>query len=315
MGRAMKSDFPADIEHTFRIESELGVGGSGSVYKAWHSRLQKFVVIKEVKHSSADGNEIRRNEVEALKNVKNAYLPQVFDFLADDNRSFSVMEFIEGESFDKLLKRGQKYSQAQVRKWYGQLASALEAIHKQNIYHRDIKPANVMLTPGGDVCLIDFNAALVGGNDSKLINRSLGYASPEQYEIFKHYENVCNERKSRNKPAAGENMRDNVKTDFIENDNTTEFSSGACIDDYSGEIAPIWHIDWKRSDIYSLGATMYHLLTGKHPPKHTQETAWVFRHADYEDSIIYIIEKSVSADPAERYKSAEALSAALQTLD
>ena len=42
---------------------------------------------------------------------------------------------------------------------------ALEAIHKQNICHRDIKPANIMLTPDGDVCLIDFNAALVSGND------------------------------------------------------------------------------------------------------------------------------------------------------
>ena len=312
----MKSDFPADIEHTFRIESELGVGGSGSVYKAWHSRLQKFVVIKEVKHSSADGNEVRRNEVEALKNVKNAYLPQVFDFLSDDNCSFSVMEFIEGESFDKLLKRGQKYSQSQVKKWYGQLASALGAIHKRNICHRDIKPANVMLTPGGDVCLIDFNAALVGGNDSKLINRSLGYASPEQYEIFKRYENACNERKSRNKPALIENTRENVETDLIEDDNATEFSSRAGIyADYSGAIAPHWQIDWRRSDIYSLGATMYHLLTGKYPPRQVQETAWVFRHANYDDSIAHIIEKSVRADPAERYESAAALAAALQAMD
>ena len=98
-----------------------------------------------------------------------------------------MMEFIEGQSLDKVLEQGRMFTQAQVVKWYGQLADALHELHKQNICHRDIKPGNIMLLPGDDVCLIDFNAALVAGNDVQLISRSLGYCSPEQYEIFERY--------------------------------------------------------------------------------------------------------------------------------
>ena len=183
----MAGSLPTLSDSAYRIESKLGSGGGGVVYKAWHTRLQKYVVLKELRRGSENDIETQRNEVEALKNVKSTYLPQVFDFLGEGGRIFTVMEFVKGESLDKLLERGQKFTQQQVIKWYGQLASALEAIHKQNICHRDIKPANIMLTPDGDVCLIDFNAALVSGNDVRIISRSLGYASPEQYEIYERY--------------------------------------------------------------------------------------------------------------------------------
>lgn len=76
----------------YRIETELGSGGGGIVYKAWHTRLQKYVVIKELKRGTKDSIETQRNEVEALKNVKSAYLPQVLDFFSEDKRVFTVME-------------------------------------------------------------------------------------------------------------------------------------------------------------------------------------------------------------------------------
>ena len=177
----------ARVRSMLRIESRLGSGGSGAVYKAWHKRLRKYVVVKEVKHDSSGDVQARRNEVEALKNLKCAYLPQVYDFLTDGNHSYTVLEFIRGESLDKLIGRKERFTAPQILKWYAQLASALEAIHQQNICHRDIKPANIMLTPEGDVCLIDFNAAMVGGIDTRLISRSPGYASPEQHEYFKRH--------------------------------------------------------------------------------------------------------------------------------
>ena len=168
------------LNSIYKIEGELGSGGGGVVYKAWHTHLQKYVVIKELKRGTKDNVETQRNEVEALKNVKSIYLPQVLDFFVENDRVYTVMEFIDGTSLDKLLAKNYRFTQQQVVKWYAQLAAALEVIHKQNIAHRDIKPANIMLLPDGNVCLIDFNAALVGESDVRLISRSLGYASPEQ---------------------------------------------------------------------------------------------------------------------------------------
>jgi len=173
------------VSRTYRIVEKLGSGGSGAVYLAWHTRLRKHVVIKLVKNNSASTVETRRNEVEALKKIRNLYVPQVLDFLAENDHSFTVMEYIEGESFDKLLRQKKQFDEEQVIQWYRQLSSALCEIHRYDVCHRDIKPANILLTTNGDVCLIDFNFALVSGNNTGVISRSMGYASPEQYEYFK----------------------------------------------------------------------------------------------------------------------------------
>ena len=110
------TNYDARLTEHIHIESELGSGSSGAVYKAWHSRLRKYVVIKELPHTSSCSEGTRRNEVEALKNIKNAYVPQVFDFLTGLDRSYTVMELVEGESFDKLLKRGDRFTAAQIVK-------------------------------------------------------------------------------------------------------------------------------------------------------------------------------------------------------
>jgi serine/threonine-protein kinase len=130
-----------------------------------------------------------------------------------------------------------------------------------------------MLLPSGDVCLIDFNVALVSGNDVRLISRSLGYASPEQYEIYERYKNRNN--------------------------------------------APIHSTDgtdWKRSDIYSLGATVYHLLTGTHPPERAKELVPVSKLGHFSEGMIYVIEQSMRFAPAERFASAAILCDAVKNI-
>ena len=320
------ANLPVVSDPTYRIESELGSGSGGVVYKAWHARLQKHVVIKELKSGYAHVIETQRNEVEALKNVKSAYLPQVFDFLAEGDRVYTVMEFVEGESLDKLLARGQKFTQPQVVKWYGQLVSALEAIHEKDVCHRDIKPANIMLIPNGDVCLIDFNAALVSGNDVRLISRSLGYASPEQYEIYERYKNSLSASPI-NLGSSGtgvlpddgtetEFVDDADKTELVDDDRLTKHIPEDADDDTTEYISPppADGIDWKRSDVYSLGATMYHLLSGNHPPQRASEVIAVSKLGLYSEGIAFVIEQSMRLNPAERFASASVLGDAVRNI-
>jgi len=300
------------IYRTYRIIEELGSGGSGDVYMAWHIRLRKYVVIKVVRKYTAGAIEVLRNEVEALKNIKNMHIPQVLDFMTESDYSFTVMEYIEGENFDNLLKNGKQFTEAQIIKWYCQLTSALDAIHKHEICHRDIKPANIMLTPHDNVCLIDFNSALVSGNNTGVISRSMGYASPEQYEYFR----LC-----RNATAkTGKVHSNSIETALLTGDCKTVPISGLGIPGHrsaggnSSDRYRVDNIDWKLSDIYSLGASMYHFLTGKRPPVKADEAVKIPYLKGYSECLLKIIERSMRTNPSERFASAKELGEALRMI-
>jgi len=306
------------------VEAELGAGGSGAVYKAWHNRLQKHVVIKEFKHPAESGAEARRNEVEALKNIKCAFVPQVLDYLMEGDRSFTIMEFIEGESFDKLLRRGRRFREAQVLEWYGQLACALEAIHRQGVCHRDIKPANIMLTPAGDACLIDFNAAVVGAGDTRLVSRSLGYASPEQYKFFQSLKKLQEQRQQQRKKEPPqetpkdktEDAIDYIETQLLETDSKTKLTPApnSQLSSLNSQLPPALP-DWKRSDIYSLGATMHHLLTGKRPPMYAEVFVQTRIPGSLGRGLSDVIGRSMRISPEERFASAAQLAEALRNIE
>ena len=175
------------IAGVYEINDQIGSGGGGIVYIGRHTRLNKIVVLKADKRKLSASKATLRREVDMLKELSHTYIPQVYDFVEEDGSVYTVMDYIEGMSFDKILKAKGKQNQKDVIKWACQLLEALNYLHKtgrNGILHGDIKPANIMLKENGDICLIDFNIALSLGEDGAVsVGFSRGYASPEHYGI------------------------------------------------------------------------------------------------------------------------------------
>lgn len=177
------------IAGVYKILQRLGSGGGGVVYLAEHMRLQKKVVLKQYSQKITKDEDFLRREVNTLKDLKHPYIPQVYDFFTESGKVYAVIDYVPGESLDKALKRGERFSQPQVIKWGRELLEALSYLHSpthgdppRGYVHSDIKPANIMRTPEGDICLIDFNIAFALGEDA-FIGMTPGYASPEHYGI------------------------------------------------------------------------------------------------------------------------------------
>ncbi len=288
------------IASTYTIEKEIGAGGGGIVYLATHLRLGKKVVLKADKRTVLSVKpEVLRQEVDILKQLSHTYIPQVYDFFVENDTVYTVMDYIEGESFDKPLKRGEHFSQVQVIDWACQLLEALCYLHSRpphGILHGDIKPANIMLTPENEICLIDFNIALALGEAGAVkVGYSQGYASPEHYG--QEQTPIIDKRVFTTELLEIEStellMEDNNRTETL-----PQKKAGSNISSSKGQLLDI------RSDIYSLGATLYHILTGVRPAANAKDVIPI-SEKDYSSAVVAIIMKAMAVDPIKRYQSAE----------
>ncbi|MCI6464643.1 MAG: protein kinase [Faecalicatena sp.] len=167
----------------YQIICEIGQGGTGIIYLAYHLHLQKKVVVKKVKDHFV-GQINGRAEVDILKRLHHSYLPQVYDFLDVGGSIYTVMEYIEGQDLQQYLNQGRHFPEQILLKWMLQLCEVLEYLHSQTpcILHSDIKPSNIMITVQGNVCLIDFNISLNGEVSKDIKGVSPWFAAPEQYQ-------------------------------------------------------------------------------------------------------------------------------------
>ena len=144
----------------YEIQSPLGAGGMGEVYRAKDTRLDRTVAIKVLpSHLSSDPELKQRMEREAraISALQHAHICTLYDIGTQDGTNFLVMEYLEGQTLAERLEKG-ALPLDQVLKIGTEIAQALEKAHQQGIIHRDLKPANIMLTKAG-AKLMDFGLA------------------------------------------------------------------------------------------------------------------------------------------------------------
>ncbi len=145
----------------YRIVEKIGAGGMGEVYRARDQHLGRDVAIKVLPPGTLGDEHARkrfRKEAQALSKLNHPHIATVFDFDTQDGVDFLVMELVEGVTLSDKLAAG-ALSEKEITRLGGQVAEALEEAHERGVVHRDLKPGNVMVTPKGQVKVLDFGLA------------------------------------------------------------------------------------------------------------------------------------------------------------
>jgi len=144
----------------YEIQSPLGAGGMGEVYKARDPRLNRTVAIKVLPAHLSFSPELRQRferEAKAVSQISHPHICAVYDVGRQGETEYLVMEYLEGETLAARLGKG-PLPVEQVLRYGIEIAQALDKAHRQGIVHRDVKPGNIMLTKPG-VKLLDFGLA------------------------------------------------------------------------------------------------------------------------------------------------------------
>jgi len=145
----------------YEIRNFLGEGGMGVVYRARDERLEREVALKVLPAGVLGDQAARKRfhrEALALSRLNHSNIGTIYDFDTQDGVDFLVMEYIPGETLAKRIDSG-GLPQKEVASLGVQIASALEEAHGQGVVHRDLKPGNVLVTPKGQVKVLDFGLA------------------------------------------------------------------------------------------------------------------------------------------------------------
>jgi serine/threonine protein kinase len=169
----------------FVVDSVLGTGGMGAVYKATDPTLKRTVAVKTVRPDIAEPSYIQRlvGEAQACARLHHPHIVTVYEAGEIDGAVYVVMEYLEGEDLAQALWRGDLPFEARVRMLI-QILEALEHAHANGVIHRDIKPANIRVLQNGSIKIVDFGLARMTQVDARTVTGTimgtLHYASPEQ---------------------------------------------------------------------------------------------------------------------------------------
>jgi len=172
----------------FRVESSLGAGGMGEVYRAHDLKLDRTVALKFIHPALASDPEARtrfEREARSLAALDHRSVGAVYGVEEADGRLFMVLAFIEGRALDSVLKDG-PLPPERLRRVLPGIAEGLAAAHHRGIVHRDMKSANVMVGDGDQAKVVDFGIAQRGG-ETRLTQTGVyagtpGFTAPEVFK-------------------------------------------------------------------------------------------------------------------------------------
>lgn len=261
----------------FRIVSVLGKGGMGIVYKAYDVKLDRYAAIKMLSSSAIDKDRfVERFKREAKNQAKLSHpnIVAVYGFIEYSNLLGIVMEYVEGESLEKVIDKQGRFNLHDVVYILKQLLQGIGYAHSKGFIHRDIKPSNIILNKEGVTKIMDFgiSKSLYDNSMTKTGSKigTVYYMSPEQ-----------------------------IKGRDVTN----------------------------RSDIYSIGCTIYEMIVGEPPYESTSEYEVMEGHlkspipkvtdkvVGVPDALEKIIIKSMQKDPNNRYESCEEMLKEVQDVD
>src|SRR5947199_9529156 len=173
----------------YEIQSVLGKGAMGVVYKAFDPHIERTVAIKTVRKDLVDPDLAAqfmgrfKNEARAAGRLHHPNIVGVYEYGEDDKVAFIAMEYVDGTGLREYLNRKARFEFGQLVAITSQLLQALEFAHVRGVVHRDVKPANLIMTSGGALKVADFGIARI--DTSNLTNAGMvmgtpSYMSPEQ---------------------------------------------------------------------------------------------------------------------------------------
>src|ERR1041385_2145748 len=161
---------PGQMIGPYRIVERKGAGGMGVVYEAFDARLNRKLAIKALNaEATADPGRRQRflQEAQSASALDHPNIVTIYDVPEIEGQFFIVMQYVEGKTLGELLQRGPLRT-PDVLRYSIQIADAVAQAHARGIVHRDLKPDNVMVTPEGQVKVLDFGLAkLMPTNDSE----------------------------------------------------------------------------------------------------------------------------------------------------
>jgi eukaryotic-like serine/threonine-protein kinase len=287
----------------YEIQSPLGAGGMGEVYRARDTRLDRTVAIKIIAAELQADHDLRmrlEREARAISSLQHPHICTLFDIGHQDGTDFLVMEYLEGETLADRLRKG-PVPLDQVLRIAVEIADALEKAHRSGIVHRDLKPGNIMLTKSG-AKLMDFGLAKARAVPATIAAGSVGGSLTPSSPTM----NVA----SLTSPVAPLTQKGSIVGTF-------QYMAPEVLQGVEADA---------RSDIFSFGCVLYEMTTGKRAFDGKSQVGVLAAILEKEPEPISAVQPlappaldrliriCLEKDPEQRWQSAHDLKVQLQTI-